>query len=403
MTHLSATTRAANQHDTNTGLARSTRKPQKASLRRIVAWAGAGALTASLGVGALGLGDAGAEAAAPARGGERSRSATEFVSVHHIGPISREGTPLAMTAPARGTVFVLMKNRRGQAEVHRITTPARGNAKPSVHRYALHTPLAEATNVTIDGTAANDVWVTANGAAWHFGGRGFTRVALPSGASAVTVADAPGPKAYLGTRSAKGGAVWLYTSGAKGASWTSLGHASRENFPDWGLPILDLRFVDGRLFGMWAQQYSALLNRAVYEHGSGTWTQRYLASSQHPSGGVSQYTWLTPKAGSHVLLGLNQRPSSLPWLTTSTWSGGAVESCSPGTPSASASEKAAVLNDGRLITAGLRIRSSACGTERPLRSAPLDETLAITAERGSNTAWALTRKGNVISLQRFVG
>lgn len=49
---------------------------------------------------------------------------------------------------------------------------------------------------------------------------------------------------------------------------------------------------------------------------------------------------------------------------------------------------------------GIRSRS---GAERVLSGDPGDTTIALAAEKGTNTAWAVTRTGDVTSLQRFAG
>ena len=394
-----------------------------ASRKRITAWAGAGVLAATLGVGTAGGADAapavnatGTAAAAAttaatqarvvARGADRARPKPGFVPVRQLGTISGNGTPVAMTAPARGVVFVLSEGARGRAEVQRITTSTRrGATSTSVTRYRLDTRLGDPGRATIDGTSASDVWVTANGGLWRFDGRGFAKVALPRGESAVTVADAPGNAVYVGTESTSdGGEVYRGTVGRRGTSWKSTGHASREGFEDFGLPILGLRVVDGRVFGMWTQQYSANLARVVYELDSGKWVSRYTANTLHPSGGTTAYTWLAPKADEQVLLGRYETPrDDAPVLVTSMWSNGELSECLRGTPQEWVSEKGALLADGRLVNDGFTISVDACNRPRPIAGDRGDRTLAMTAERGANTAWAVTKHGDRVQLQRLAG
>ena len=373
-------------------------------------------MAASLGIGAVGASGTASAAPTPQAAAARDRHASEgrgarqsgFTPVRQLGTRAATGTPVAMTAPARGVVFVLVEGPGRRAEVHRITTSAkkgRHGSTTSVTRYKLGAELGDPGRATIDGTSASDVWASASGRLWRFDGRRFTQVALPKGESAVTVADAPGRGVYVGTESkATGGQVWRGSVGRRGTSWTSEGHASREGFEERGLPVLALRVVDGRVFALWAQQYSANLGRAVYELDSGSWAQRYLANTLHPGGGTTSYTWLTPKAGHHVVLGRDENPSGRPPVfTTSEWDGTGLRQCLRGPVSDQFSEVGALLADGRLVTSDFRIRADACNRPRPASGDPGDETLAMAAERGGNTAWALTRHGERLTLQRFAG
>lgn len=410
---------------------RATRHSGAASRRRITAWTGAGVLAATLGVGTTGIAEAapssgaatvatattamtGTQASVAARGerggergAERHRGKPGFTPVRQLGTISGNGKPVAMTAPAKGVVFVLSADADKKAEVQRITTTTRrGSTSTSVVRYRLGTPLGDPGRATIDGTAANDVWVTANGGLWRFDGRRFTKLSLPHGESAVTVADEPGSGVYVGTESASdGGEVWRGTVGRRGdTSWKSTGHASREGFPDYGLPILGLRVVDDRVFGMWAQQYSANLARVVYELDSGSWVSKYTANTWHPSGGTTEYTWLAPKAGEQVLLERYEtHPGAAPVLLTKAWSSGELNGCLRGKPEEWVSQKGVVLADGRLITDGFFVSLGACNRPRRIAGDPGNKTLTMTAERGSNAAWAVTQHGDRVQLQRFTG
>lgn len=396
MTHLPVNT---------TELGSGERTPTNDRRRRLTAAAGVAALAASMGVGALG--SAAEAASAPALATRRAAPASAFTAVRSLGTISATGTPVAMTAPGGGVVYVLSEGKDRKAEVLRVTTRTnRGKTTTSATHYRLGTELGDPGKATIDGTSTNDVWVTANGGLWRFTGRGFSRVALPRGESAVTVADAPGSGVYVGTASTKdGGEVFRGTVGRRGVSWKSVGYAAREGFENWGLPVLALRVTDGKVFGIWEQAYSANIGRAVYELDSNTWTMRYMANTLHPSGGVTAYTWLTPKASEHVVLGRADSPRGEEFsaLTTTLWKGGEAQQCLRGTPQEFVSEKGTLLADGRLVTDGFRVSLDACNRPRPVGGDAGDGSLAMTTERGTNTAWAITKKGDSVTLQRFTG
>ncbi len=325
--------------------------------------------------------------------------------------------PVGLYAPRRNEVWVL--ERAGESG---IVLQHLGRGRWTTTRLAGQLP-SDGYRQAIDGTAWNEVWVAAGDRIWRYDGGAWKRIANPRLASgeslpATMVADAPGPGAYVATRSH---GIFRYD----GRTWTSLGHPGPQGEPRYPGEIRDtywpiaMAVRDGRLYVSfeWFVQRAA---HQLYRYDNGTWAQ--LAQGLGTRGtGASELpgAWILHDGRHLSVLGavrVSKLSGSVIGGYCAAWTSRAETSrCTTG----EAVGAGALRSDGTVVVGGVdRVGTSFAGAptvqarfvlrdvqgrETAIAGDPGDATIAMTSEPRTGVTWAATRTGDTYALQRWAG
>lgn len=372
---------------------------------------------------------AGLLAAAPASAQTRPRPVplepAGFVSVATFGGIVATSMPVALDAVRADELWIAMRDPDGRLSMHRAKGPG-----ARVDRTQRLTVNAEPGDpIVVDGSGG-EAWLSASGSLWHLDSGRWrhvsTVVAAGSAPTVTTVADAPGPGAYVGLSrfDESQGRSRSWVAWTDGNTWRALpggpgqieGKEPIIGGRDLTPRVNRIRVAGGQVFAEWRTD-SVTRRDEVFAYAGGKWQSIYSAGFVFPYGAMHVTAWLVPNARRHLLLGevfsgSHRETAHHIEGFAHTWAprSGMQRGTTTGLVGA-----AAVLANGKTVIgnnaykgevtslpSGFVLRSTA-GKETPLGGDAGSETLAMTSVPGSNTAWALTRNGETIQLQRYKG
>ena len=360
-----------------------------------------------------------------------------FIPVRAFGGIVATDTPLAIEATDRGTLWLAARGRNGKLVMLRTN----GARALTVQRQELDVQVSDNDGVTLDGSG-DEAWMTVAGQLWHLHSGTWRRIAddrvYISVPTAQAVADAPGAGAYVAMRQfderTGGYRSWIiWTDGAqsralpplpgtdRGPIKEPLDPSDRLTGPTRPLPVttpeaVALRVARGTVFAE-LRKSGAVTTSEVYAHRRGDWHRLYEKDYSAEDGTAKVTAWLVPAADRHLLLGEvysgsdRSKAHRIDGLSR-TWTARLGERSDSTTGLVGA---AGVLANGKTVignnayrgevtshASGFVLRTAA-GKETPLSGDAGRETMAMTVEPGTNTAWALTRNGTTVQLQRYAG
>lgn len=379
----------------------------------------AAVLTAAVSAGLLGAAPAGAET--------RPRPVPVpldgFVSVASFGGIAATPMPVALDAVRADELWIAMRDTDGRLAMHR----AKGAGARVDRTQRLSVNAAPGDPVVVDGSGG-EAWLSASGSLWRLASGTWrqvsTGVAAGSAPTVTTVADAPGRGAYVGLsqfdeRTARNRSWVAWTDGR---TWRALpggpgqvdGKDPITSGRDLTPQVNRIRVAGGQVFAEWRTD-SVSVTDEVFAYAGGKWRSIYPGGFVFPYGAMHVKAWLVPTAQRHLQLGEVYSGSHREdahhiegFAQTWTPRTGIQRGETTGLVGA-----AAVLANGSTIIgnnaykgevtslpSGFVLRSVS-GKETPVRGDAGSETLAMTSAAGTNTAWALTRNGETIQLQRY--